>query len=100
MRTLVTARHCEIPETLRDRALEMIQKVSKVAHRPQRTRVVFDAEHQRKVVEVKLSLPRGKVYVATAESTDFRTALDRACQKLRRQLDKASGRFSRRQATR
>lgn len=96
MRTLVTARHCEIPERLRARALELIEKVAKVAYRPQRAQVVFDVEGQRKTVEVTLSLPRGQVYVATAESSDFRTALDRAGGKLRHQLDKVTGRrFSR-----
>lgn len=92
MRTLVTARHCEIPEGLRERALELVGKVAKVAHRPQRAQVVFNVEGQRKVVEMKLSLPRGQVSVATAESSDFRTALDRAGMKLRRQLDKAPNR--------
>jgi ribosomal subunit interface protein len=100
MRTLVTARHCEIPGSLRARALELIEKLARVAHRPQRAQVVFDVEGPRKTVEVKLSLPRGKVYVATAGSSDSRTALDRAAEKLRHQLDKAPGRrFSRRTVT-
>lgn len=100
MRTIVTARHSEIPEGLRARAEELVAKVAKVAHRPQRAQVIFDADHQRRVVEIQLSLPRGQVYVASAEAADARTALDRACEKLRHQLDKASRRFSRRQTTR
>lgn len=89
MRTTVTARHCEIPEELRERAETLIAKTAKAAHRPQRAEIVFDADHGRKVVEIQLYLPRGQVKVASAEADDFRTALDRALDKVRNQLDKA-----------
>jgi ribosomal subunit interface protein len=88
MRTTVTARHCDIPEELRSRAETLIAKAAKAAHRPQRAEVVFDADHGQKVVEIHLYLPRGQVKVATAEADDFRSALDRAVDKVRNQLDK------------
>ncbi len=88
MRTTVTARHCDIPEELRIKAETLIAKVAKAAHRPQRAEVVFDADHGQKVVEIQLYLPRGQVKVASAEADDFRSALDRALDKVRNQLDK------------
>lgn len=88
MRTTVTARHCDIPEELRARAATLIAKVAKAAHRPQRAEVVFDADHGQKVVEIHLYLPRGQVKIASAEADDFRSALDRAVDKVRNQLDK------------
>ncbi len=88
MRTTVTARHCEIPDELRQRAEEQMDKVAKAAHRPRRAAVVFDADHSRKVVELQLYLPQGQVKLASAEANDFRTALDSAVGKLRSQLDK------------
>jgi ribosomal subunit interface protein len=97
--TTVTARHCEIPDDLRQRALEMTEKLAKIAHRPQRMEVVFDEDHQRHVVELKMWLPRGQTLVASGEATDFRTALDRANDRLRAQLDKSGGRPARRQPT-
>jgi ribosomal subunit interface protein len=96
MRTTVTARHCEIPEELKERAETMIAKVAKAAHRPRRAEVVFDADHGQKVVELQLYLPRGQVKVATAEAADFRTALDSAVAKVRNQLDKEPRRPTRR----
>ena len=84
MQTTVTARHCEIPDDLRARALDLAEKLAKVAHRPQRMEIVFDNDHQ---------------HVASAEATDFRSALDRAVEKLRSQLDKGAARATRRQPT-
>jgi ribosomal subunit interface protein len=96
MRTTVTARHCEIPDELRDRAEALIEKMAKAAHRPQRAEIVFDADHGQKVVEIQLYLPRGQVKVATGEADDFRSALDRALDKVRNQLDKVPHKPARR----
>lgn len=97
METTVTARHCDIPEPLREQAVAVIERIAKMAHRPQRGQVVFDLDHQTKTVELKLKLPRGVTRVASAEAGDFRTALDRAADKLRHQLEKTNTRYVRRQ---
>jgi ribosomal subunit interface protein len=95
----VTARHCEIPDDVQERAREVADKLARMAHRPQRMEIVFDEDHQRRVAELKMWLPRGQTLVATAEATDFRTALDRAAEKLRTQLEKAAVRPRRQPAT-
>lgn len=96
MQTTVTVRHAEVPDEVRSRALELMERLTRIAHRPQRADVVFDDDHQRKVVELRVHLPRGAVAVASAEAADFRTALDRAGEKLRRQLAKDGDRTTRR----
>lgn len=88
MQTIITARHCEVPDDLRQRAAEQMDKLARIASRPQRAEVIFDVDHQKKIVELRLSQPQGRVNVATAEADDFGTALDRAVQRLRHQLDK------------
>jgi ribosomal subunit interface protein len=93
----VTARHCEIPDDVRTRAEEVAEKLARHAHRPKRMEIVFDDDHQRHVVELKMWLPRGQTLIATAEESDFRTALDRAAEKLRSQLEKSPQRPPRRQ---
>jgi ribosomal subunit interface protein len=97
VKTTVTARHCEIPEEIRTRAAEVADKLARMAHRPQRMEIVFDVDHQRQVVELKMWLPRGQTLVAVGEETEFRTALDRAAEKLRSQLEKNAARTPRRQ---
>jgi ribosomal subunit interface protein len=96
METTVTARHCDIPEALRHHAVTTIERLARAAHRAQRGQVVFNLDHQTKTVELKLTLPRGVTRIATAEAGDFRTALDRAADKLRHQLEKSNSRYARR----
>ncbi len=84
----ITARHCDVSEELKARAEYVVNKVAKIASRPQSAEIIFDEDHGAQVVELKLRLPRGIVKIASAEAADFRTAVDRAAAKLRNQLDK------------
>ncbi len=88
MKVLVTARHCEIDDELRQRAIELVQKAAKLATRPHRAEIIFDDDHHRKIVEFQLYLSRGHTYVSSAEASSFLTAMDRSAKKLRNQLDK------------
>jgi ribosomal subunit interface protein len=95
----ITARHCDIPNEVRERAAEVADKLARLASRPQRMEIVFDDDHQRRVVEFRMTLPRAQILIASAEAGDFRTALDRAAEKLRSQLEKSGQRPPRRQPT-
>jgi ribosomal subunit interface protein len=89
MRITITARHCDVSAELRERARGLLDRLSKVALRPQNAQVIFGADHATSTVEVRLHAARGRIHVATGDGTDHRTALDRAVAKVRRQLDKA-----------
>ena len=88
MQTTITARHCEINEALRDRARSVVERLGELAHRPIESAVVFDTEANRATAELRLHASRGELLIARGEADDHRTALDRAEEKLRRQLDK------------
>ena len=92
MQTTITARHCEIPEALRERARTVVERLGGLAHRPIETAVVFDTEGKQATAELRLHASRGEVLVARGEADDHRTALDRAEEKLRRQLEKTAPR--------
>ena len=77
---------------MKDRANKVIEKLAKVANRPQSAEIIFDEDHGARMVEIVLVLPRGKTKVAKAEEKDFRTALDRAAEKVRSQLNKEARR--------
>ena len=96
MQTTITARHTEISEALRERALTVVERLGSIASRPIEATVVFDTEGLQQTAELRLHVPRGEVLVAKAEADDHRTALDRAEDKLRKQLEKASARPRRR----
>jgi len=88
MQTTVTARHCEIPDALRERALAVVERLGNLARRPMEATVVFDADGPDRTAELRLHVAHGEVLVAKGEGEDHRTALDRAEDKLRRQLEK------------
>lgn len=92
MQTTITARHCEITDALRERAIAVVERLGNIAHRPVETTVVFDTDGIQQTVELRLHVARGEVLVAKGEADDHRTALDRAEEKLRRQVERAADR--------
>jgi ribosomal subunit interface protein len=92
MQTTITVRHCEISGALRERAITVVERLGQLATRPIEMTVVFDADGIQRTVELRLHLSRREVLVAKGEGPDHRTALDRAEEKLRRQVERASNR--------
>lgn len=92
MQTTITARHCEVSDPLRDRAITVVERLGGLASRAMEMIVVFDTEGIQQIVELRLHLAAGDVLVAKADGPDHRTALDRAEEKLRRQVERASER--------
>lgn len=90
MQPTITARHCEISDALRERAVNVVERLANLANRPMESTVVFDTDGSEQTVEIRLHLARGETLVAGGEGPDHRTALDRAEDKLRRQVERAS----------
>jgi ribosome-associated translation inhibitor RaiA len=86
--TTVTARHCEIPAELRTRADEVCRRLGGQADRPLEATVTFDIDGPERTAELRLHTARGDLFVATGTGKDHRSALDRAEEKLRKQLEK------------
>jgi len=89
MQTTITARHGEIPDDLKERAEQVLERLGKRATRATSAHLTFDTGAPGTSAEIVLNAARGATYVAKAEAEDHRTALDRALGKLQRQLDKA-----------
>lgn len=92
MRTTITTRHCEITDALKERAEAIVERLGHFAQRAVECTVLFESDHHTAMAEVRLHAARGKLFVATGEGADHRSALDRAEEKLRNQLDKAVSR--------
>jgi ribosomal subunit interface protein len=92
MQTTITARHCEISDGLRERTQAVVERLGSMAPRAMESTVVFDSEGTQQTVELRLHVAGGEILVARGEGTDHRTALDRAEERLRRQLERASSR--------
>jgi ribosomal subunit interface protein len=92
MQTTITARHCEIPDGLRERAITVVERLGRVTPRPMDMTVLFDTDGLQPTAELRLHVAGGEILVAKGEGTDHRTALDRAEEKLRRQVERAAER--------
>lgn len=99
METTITARHCEVSELLRERAITVVERLGHMASRPMAMAVVFDADGIQLTVELRLHVAAGEILVAKGEGSDHRSALDQAENKLRRQLERASDRPRRGRST-
>lgn len=95
MQITVTARHCELNDLLQQRARDVLSRIAGTAPRPVDAAAIFDMDGPSCVVELKLHISHGEVFVAHGEGADHRTALDRAEERLRRQVESATGRTRR-----
>jgi ribosomal subunit interface protein len=89
MQMTITARHCDISEELRERAATVLTRLADHVPRAVDGAVVFDNSPTAQA-EIRLHSGRGEVFVATGEDKDHRSALDRAEEKVKRQMDKTN----------
>lgn len=86
MRTQITVRHCEVTDSLRERAIEQVARLTKYHPRVTGAEIVFSEVKRSKSIEVILSVDGGEPVVAHAEGDEFRTSLDRVIDRLGRML--------------
>jgi ribosomal subunit interface protein len=92
MQTIISARHTEVPEALRERAITVVERLGKVTPHAIDVSVVFDSDGLEDTAELRLHVASGEILVARGGGPDHRTALDRAEEKLRRQVERTSDR--------
>jgi len=85
MQVTITARHCDVSDELRERAQSQVERLARLARRPERARVLFSEEAGKPTVELQLHTAL-QLHVASAPGNDHKTALDLALSRLRRQL--------------
>jgi ribosomal subunit interface protein len=76
MQINIAARHCDVPDVIRTRAEEQLDKLKKFEPRLAKAEVTFEVEKHLKKVETVLSVERGEPVVAGGEGTEFREAVD------------------------
>ena len=90
MRITVSARHCEVTDTLQQRARAVAGRLAELSPHALDATVVFDAAPLIHSVEIRLHARGRRMLVGAGRGPDHRTALDRAEEKLRAQLVKAA----------
>lgn len=86
MRVQIAARHCEVPDPVRERAHDLVTRLTRYDDRVSSGEVVFDEEKHTRKVEVIVSLDGAPPVVASAEGGEFRAALDKAADRAGRML--------------
>ena len=86
MRVMIAARHCEVPDSVRERTEEQLGKLSRYEPRLSGADVVFETEKRRKTVEAVLKVDRDEPVVAGGEGEEFREAVDQMVDRLSRML--------------
>lgn len=92
MRVQIAARHTELPDDVRTRARDLIEKLQRFDADVLSAEVVFDEEKHLKKVEGILSVANSDPVVASGESQEWLNALDQLSDRLGRQLKRRRGR--------
>ncbi len=88
MRVTTTARHCNIPDSLRQHAIELMTKMMRFDARASHGEVIFETEKHVRRVEGILSVDGSPPVIAKGEAQEFRPALDQMIDRLSRRLRK------------
>ena len=86
MRVQITARHCDLSDTVRARAEELSDKLTKFDPRVAGAEWIFQEEKRNKKVEAILSLDRVDRIHASAEGQEWMGTLDKLFDRLSRQV--------------
>lgn len=92
MQVIVSARHFEVTDELRGVVESRFGKLTRFEPRLSRAEVALLEEKNRCEVEARVSVDRAGILHARGEAPDFRTAVDRAVDRLERQLKKQRSR--------
>jgi ribosomal subunit interface protein len=99
MNVTISARHCEIPNSLRTATERRIARLSRYNPRLAEAEVTYEVERVSHEVEIRLAVDGDAPVVARASGTDFRAALARGLDRARRQLRRLRERRRVRSAT-
>lgn len=90
MQIIISGRHVEVNESLRDHIDERFNRLSRFDENVSRIEVTLLEEKKRCLAEANVSSRNGIIH-AGAEGTEFRTAIDRLYEKLSKQIKSRRG---------
>lgn len=88
MRVQITERHCNVPSNVLERTEQQLDGLEKYDARASSADVVYEEEKHLKKTEIIVHIDGAEPVIATGRSPEFRTSLDQALDRLRRQLRK------------
>jgi ribosomal subunit interface protein len=86
MEITVNARHCKVPDSLRNQAEQRIARMERLDRRITAATLVFDGTSAQRHVEARLAVAGGPPLVGQGDGPTLRNAMDGALSRLERQL--------------
>lgn len=99
MQTTLSVRHGDVPESLKQYAIDEVNGLARYFERLVEADITLDQQGHRYIVEVRVHSTTDS-HFASSEGNDFRTAIDDTTRKLRRQLKKHKSKLNRRPISR
>jgi ribosomal subunit interface protein len=99
LKVQIAQRHCHVPKDVLDRTGEQLDKLTRYEPHVGNAEVIYSEEKKTKNVEVILHISGSAPIVAHAEEAGFRSALDRALERVTRMLKKHRSRRTDHKAT-
>ena len=89
MNVTISARHCEIPDSLRDATERRVSGLSRYNPRLADAEVTYEVENVSHEVEIRLAVPGGEPLIARGTGADVRISFQRGIGRAQRQLRRA-----------
>jgi ribosomal subunit interface protein len=82
----INARHCKVPDSLRNQAQQRFTRLARIDRRLTAATLVFEVQHNVKRVEARIAVAGGPPLVSHDEGATLRNAMDGALDRVERQL--------------
>lgn len=86
MEITINARHCTVPDSLRNQATQRIARLQRLHRRLTGGTIVFETEREVRRADARLAVAGGPPLIGRGEGPTLRVALDSALDRLERQL--------------
>ena len=92
MDVTLNTRHCTVPESIRNQTLMRLERMIRLNPAAQGATANFSAEGTARRLEIRVPMRGRPPLVGQGEGSTFRTALDRAVERMERQLKRRNDR--------
>ncbi|CAN5687325.1 hypothetical protein BH23GEM9_BH23GEM9_14170 [soil metagenome] len=82
----INARHCKVPDSLRNQASQRFTRLARIDRRLTAATLVFEVEHNVKRAEARVAVAGGPPIISHDEGATLRNAMDGALDRIERQL--------------
>jgi ribosomal subunit interface protein len=89
----INARHCKVPESLRNQATQRLARLARIDRRLTSAALVFEVENTMRRVEARVAVAGGPPIIGQGQGPTLRGALDNALDRLDRQVKRRRDRI-------